>query len=109
MGLLGKLFGVNKNDNPDFPFSDAKNTITITCCHVIDEHHAILYASHDEDDGMWQFLCGETHDTEEGRIVSLEEIFMRDRSISVLATLPYGCEAWRKDENSDWTARRKQT
>ena len=41
-----------------FPFYDAPNTATITCCHILENGEPILYVSHDEDDGMWQFLCG---------------------------------------------------
>ena len=37
-----------------FPFYDAPNTATITCCHILENREPILYVSHDEDDGMWQ-------------------------------------------------------
>ena len=107
MGLFGKLFGVDKNSNVEFPFSDAKNTATITCRHIMDDCHAILYVSHDEDDGMWQFLCGKAHEVDEAMVVALEEVFACDTSISAVATLPYGYEAERKDESSDWIVRRK--
>ena len=46
-----------------FPFYDAPNTATITCCHILENGEPILYVSHDEDDGMWQFLCGKAHET----------------------------------------------
>ena len=45
----------------EFPFYDSPDTITIICCHIVENQVPILYVSHDEDDGMWQFLCGETH------------------------------------------------
>ena len=44
-----------------FPFCDAPNAASIICCHIIESDHPILYVSHDEDDGMWQFLCGAAH------------------------------------------------
>ena len=53
----------------DFPFYDVPNTATIICCHIIDDGKPILYVSHDEDDGMWQFLCGSTHDIDEARMI----------------------------------------
>ena len=102
MGLFGKLFNKGTNNSSDFPFSDAKNTATITCRHVMDDHHAILYASHDDEDGMWQFLCGKTCLADEAMVVALEEIFERDSSIAAVAKLPYGYEAERKDESSEW-------
>ena len=42
-----------------FPFYDAPNTATITCCHILENGEPILYVSHDEDDwnvaiSMWK-------------------------------------------------------
>ena len=37
----------------------------------------ILYVLHD-DDGMWQFLCGNTHETDEAKFVSLKWDFERN-------------------------------
>ena len=31
-----------------FPFYDAPNTATITCCHILENGEPILYVSHDE-------------------------------------------------------------
>jgi len=107
MGLLGKLFSADKNSNSEFPFSDAKNTATITCRHIMDDHHAILYVSHDEDDGMWQFLCGKAHNADEAMIIALGEIFEYDNSIAAVADLPLGYEAARKGKSSEWIVRRK--
>lgn len=90
-----------------FPFKDEKNTAAITCRHIIKDRREILYVSHDEDDGMWQFLCGEPHEADEAMIVSLHEIFMHDHSVAAIAELPLGCEAERKDGNSEWIARQK--
>ena len=90
-----------------FPFKDAKNTATITCCHVIKDHQAILYVSRDEDDGMWQFLCGKPHETSEAMIVSLDTIFTYDESVADIAKLPLGYEAERNDRNSKWVTRKK--
>ena len=56
-----------------FPFYDAPNTATITCCHILENGEPILYVSHDEDDGMWQFLCGKAHETDEAKLVSINE------------------------------------
>lgn len=48
-----------------FPFCNAPNTATIICCHIMENKAPILYVSHDEDDGMWQFLCGRKHTVDE--------------------------------------------
>ena len=39
-----------------FPFREDPNTATILCKHIARGEKPILYVSHDEDDGMWQFL-----------------------------------------------------
>lgn len=41
-----------------FPFHDVPNTAVITCSHITENKAPVLYVSYDEDDGMWQFLCG---------------------------------------------------
>ena len=38
-----------------------------------------MYVSHDEDDGMWQFLCGKAHETDEAKLVSLKSVFDLDK------------------------------
>lgn len=86
-----------------FPFEDAPNTACITCCHVLDEKKQIKYVSHDEEDGMWQFLCGCQHRQEEARVVSLLSVFALDQSVGKLANMPCGCYAERelKSKNGD--------
>ncbi len=86
----------------NFPFHNAPNTATLTCVHVLDGEKPILYASHDEEDGMWQFLCGAAHDTEEARIVSLAFVFEHDNTIGLLSDMPCGYYAERKSQNEEW-------
>lgn len=86
----------------DFPFEDSPNVATITCCHILKDGAPILHVSHDEDDGMWQFLCGQDHETSEARVVSLESIFEIDSSVGKLAGMPCGCVADRKSITDDW-------
>ena len=47
-------------ENKLTPFTDAPDTAVITCCHVTDDGAPVLYVSHDEDDGMWQFFVEES-------------------------------------------------
>lgn len=88
-----------------FPFCDKPNTATIICCHIMDNHAPILYVSHDEDDGMWQFLCGKKHEMNEAKLVSLKYVFDLDNSVSALSDMPCGCYAERKTQNDDCNVR----
>lgn len=89
----------------EFPFQEAPNTATITCCHITDHGESILYASHDEDDGMWQFLCGQAHETDDLRLVALKAVFDFDPSIGVLKDTPLGYEAERTTQDEEWVIR----
>lgn len=86
----------------EFPFYDAPNTATIVCCHVINKEAPILYVSHDEDDGMWQFLCGKPHGEDEARIVSLKYAYETDTSVGELKDMPCGCCAERERKEAPW-------
>ena len=96
-----------KNIKMSFPFYDAPNTATIICCHVMNEESPILFASHDEDDGTWQFLCGEPHDDDEARVVALDDVFEIDNSVGELKDMPCGYYATRKSRESPWDIRKK--
>ena len=90
-----------------FPFSESENTAVITCCHIIENGADILYVSHDAEDGMWQFLCGGTHTQEQARVVSLNEIFALDNTVSELADMPCGYIAQRKSKHSKWKIKKR--
>lgn len=85
-----------------WPFEDAENTATYSCCHVIEEGHPILRVAHDEDDGAWQFLCGQLHVSEDGRLVCLGCMVVRDATLVELADLPLGWGADRESTNTVW-------
>jgi len=103
MGLFDIFKQTTKKKNSiEFPFYDAPNTATFTCCHVMENNEPIVYVSHDEDDGAWQFLCGKKHEENEARIVSLYSIYLKDKSIEALADMPCGYCAERKDKNAEW-------
>ena len=84
------------------PFDDAPNTMAIICSHVLEQGDSILYVSHDEDDGMWQFLCGSSHEISDAKLVALEEVFALDNSIAKIADMPRGCIAMRQNKQSNW-------
>jgi len=91
----------------NFPFDENPNVAILTCFCVLHEGRPILYVSHDLDDGMWQFLCGQVHTEDAGMTVSLFEIYELDNSVAALAGLPLGCEAKRQFVGDKWTARSK--
>lgn len=88
-------------------FYDSPDTVTIICCHILEKQTPILYVSHDEDDGMWQFLCGETHEIDDAKLVSLKEVFDLDNSVSALKDMPHGYYAERKTQDDNWVIRKR--
>ena len=92
--------------NRKFPFEDSPDTACITCYHVLEGYKPILYVSHDED-GYWQFLCGENHKEEDARVVSLGEILSIDESMRDLAVLDYGQYATSESVEGNWTVKYK--
>ena len=84
-----------------FPFREAPDTMAISCCHVL-AGESILRVAHDAEDGMWQFLCGGEHDASEARVIALQEAWLLDASVGVLAKMPCGCVAQRSSKHGKW-------
>lgn len=82
-------------------FDDPPNLAVITTYHVF-EGAPILYVSHDEDDGGWQFLTGEIASEADAKVVSLKRIIYLDSSITELADLPLGWIATRSRVGDIW-------
>ena len=74
---------------------------------VVENGEPILYVSHDEDDGMWQFLCGKAHETDEAKLVSLKSVFDLDNSVGILKDMPCGYYAERKAQDDEWSVRKR--
>lgn len=70
----------------------------------MDGKNPITFISHDEEDGMWQFLCSEDHILEDVRLISLAEAFQIDESISQVADLPCGCVVEWIEAKGRWKA-----
>jgi hypothetical protein len=85
-----------------WPFEHPPNTAVISTSRVITEGAPVLRVTRDRDDGGWQFLDGESVEMSEARVVALQEIVERDRSIVKLAALPLGCCADRASPTDDW-------
>ena len=93
----------NPFNKSDYKFADLKNTACIVCCHVLQNTAPILYVTHDEEDGMWQFLCGnKNHDSDQAKIISLGEVTSIDSSINELHEMPVGVGAERESRSSQW-------
>lgn len=84
-----------------FPFSDKKNSITLTCTHVMIDEMPILYASHDAD-GIWQFLCGQEDDENDALVLELIQLYERDKTIAGVSHMPRGFFAIRETVKSEW-------
>lgn len=85
-----------------YSFSEDKNTMVITTKSIINNVKDIVLVSHDDDDGMWEFLDGEEVNEEDAVIVSLFEIVKLDDSINELCELPLGWVAYRDNKNGNW-------
>lgn len=89
------------NIENEFPFKDNPNTAVFICIHIVEGEKPILYVTHDND-GYWQFLCGDEHTEVQARIVSLIDVFKMDKSIKEIANLDYGKSAYRKTDKDKW-------
>ncbi len=86
-----------------FKFSDSENTACIVCSHVLEKQMPILYVTHDEDDGVWQFLCGEeNHELQHAKLLALSEVATIDPSVNDLHDMPLGVGAARKSQDGQW-------
>lgn len=84
-----------------YKFKGSNNKAVFICCHVLEENKPILYVKHD-DEGDWQFLCGENHTTEDARVIALQEIINIDPSVSKVSNLKCGQTAVRESKESEW-------
>ncbi|MGP1908404.1 hypothetical protein ACTSEZ_09525 [Metabacillus sp. JX24] len=90
-------------------FKDSPDTMVITIKQIMDRTQTVLYVSHDKEDGMWQFLDGSmVFDTDDARIVTLEEMIEIDDSLASISDLPHGWIAERDDRKAIWKRRKKQ-
>ena len=92
-------------ENMEWNFSDAKNTAVFTTRQVVNEGMPILFVSHDEDDGYWQFNHGGNVNIEDAMIVSLQHMVNLDDTLNQLFDLPLGWIARRKNTNDTWDKR----
>ena len=95
-------------DDFDFKFNEERNVAVFTVKQIIRQQKPVLYVSHDEEDGAWQFLTGEPVEEKDSMIVLLEEMIAHDPTINELFDLPEGYYAIRDFVGDVWF-RQKQT
>jgi hypothetical protein len=87
--------------NADFKFREVKNLATFTTRQWIEQQKPILRVVHDSD-GDWQFLTGDQLQ-EDIKIVALEELVLRDKTLNEIFDLEYGEAAEREFIGGKWT------
>lgn len=85
-----------------YHFKEPKDSLCISCIHIVDEKAPILFVSH-EDDGEWQFLCGSRHHESEVHVLSLSEIVDIDPTVNELCEMQRGVYARRDFIGDRWT------
>ena len=94
---------LRKKEKSDFKFNESENTACFVCDHVLKRERPILYASHEKEDGAWQFLCGQNdHDVANAKIISLKQATEIDPTINDLHEMPLGVGAERQTVESSW-------
>jgi hypothetical protein len=85
----------------DWRFHEGKNRMAFTTRPVLEDALPVLYVSHDID-GDWQFLCGTTNRTEDGRLVCLKTVVELHPAVAELGDLPEGWVAERESPEHPW-------
>jgi hypothetical protein len=85
-----------------WPFEDPPNVAVFTVNKIAKQGQPVLLVVHDEEDGGWQFLDGESLDMADALLVSLASMLKRDPSLALLADLPPGWQARRDSAAGPW-------
>ena len=97
------MFDKPSNKPADYQFSEPESTSCVACSHVLDELAPVLYVAHNENDGMWQFLCGaENHESHQKTIVSLGAVAALHPSVNDLNDMPLAMAATRTSIDARW-------
>ena len=87
--------------NADFKFREVKNLATFTTRQWLENKQPILQVLHDVD-GEWQFLTGDQMPNDI-KIVALEQLILRDKTLNEVFDLEYGEQAKREFIGGQWT------
>lgn len=86
--------------NADFKFREAKNLGIFTTRQWLEHAQPILRVVHDTD-GDWQFLTGD-QETDDIRLVALEQMVLRDPTLNEVFNLDYNQTAERDVKGGKW-------
>ena len=86
--------------NVDFKFKEQKNLGIFTTRQWLELNQSILRVVHDLD-GDWQFLTGDQM-PDDIRLVALEQMVIRDKTLNEVFNLDYGYSAERKFIGDEW-------
>lgn len=86
--------------NADFKFREPKNLGIFTTRQWLELDKPILRVVHDTD-GDWQFLTGDQL-PEDVKLVALEQMLIKDRTLNEVFDLDYGEEAEREFVGGEW-------
>jgi hypothetical protein len=87
--------------NSDFKFREPKNLTTFTTRQWLELRKPILRVVHDHE-GDWQFLTGDQM-PDDIKIVALEQLVLRDKTLNDVFDLDYGEAADRDSIGGQWT------
>ena len=87
--------------NANFKFREAKNLGIFTTSQWLELNKPILIVIHDND-GDWQFLTGDEIQPENFKLVSLEQMTIKDKILNEVFDLEYGEKAERKYIGGKW-------
>lgn len=84
-------------------FEYPPTTVVIANRKIFQQDAWIAYVSHEIDEAGWQFHTNDAEVSEsDAQVVSLEDIVNHDPSVSGLADLPIGWQAWRDSAVDEW-------
>lgn len=86
----------------DWPFDQGPMVAAITTRQVLEDGLPILRVTHYSDDHSWAFQCGTTNDTNDGRVIAMQEALNLDPTLQTIADLAPGWTAWREHVDSVW-------
>ena len=92
--------------NTDFKFREAKNLGIFTTRQWLELDKPILRVVHDID-GDWQFLTGDQM-PEDIRLVALEQMIIKDKTLNEVFNLDYGYSAKRKFIGDEWVKEKEE-
>jgi hypothetical protein len=87
--------------NAEFKYREAKNLGIFTTKQWLELDKPILHVIHDND-GDWQFLTGDQM-PEDAKLVALEEMIIKDKTLNDVFDLDYGEQATREFIGGKWT------